>query len=116
MILIVDQPQEGYYRTRLVRGGPFVPVKIWHGPPHDPETGEELDRSPRWQALVNGEERDAREIWNWCADKPISESEYRYMLAVKNWAETHAPAEPEANPYQRADARTAAPVGPPRRT
>jgi hypothetical protein len=113
--LIVDQPQEGYYRTRLVRGGPLVPVRIWFGPPNDPVTGEPLDRSPRWQALVNGREHDAAAIWNWCAGNPITGAEYDYMLRVKDWAERHAPHEPEANPYQSVNPRAAAPVGPPRR-
>lgn len=114
--LIVDQPQEGFYRTRLVRGGPYVPVHIWYGPPHDPETGEVLDRSHRWQALRNGQECDAAEVWNWCAGNPITEAEYRHMLAVKTWATEHATTEPEANPYQAVNPRSAAPVGPPRRT
>jgi hypothetical protein len=99
----------------LVRGGPFVPVHIWHGPPHDPATGEALDRSHRWQALVNGDHRDASEIWNWCCGNPITEADYRHMLAVKDWAVSHAPTEPEANPYQSVNPRAAAPVGPPRR-
>lgn len=114
--LIVDQPQEGFFRTRLVRGGPFVPVMIWFGPSHDPETGEPCDRSPRWQALRNGDECDASEVWNWCAGNPITEAEYRHLLAVKDWAVRHAPNEPEAQPYQAVSVRTAAPVGPPRRT
>lgn len=113
--LIVDQPQEGYYKTRLVKGGVWCPVRIWYGQPLDPVTGELLDRSPRWQALRNGEEYDAASVWNWCCGNPISEADYNHMMAVKEWAEKHAPDEPEANPRRAIDLRTAAPVGPPRR-
>lgn len=42
-----------FYRARFVKGGPFVGVKTWFGPPL--VDGEELDRSPRWQALVRTE-------------------------------------------------------------
>lgn len=112
---VVDSPREGYYRTRMVRGGPFVPVHIWYGPPHDPETGEIMDRSPRWNALRNGDPCDAAEVWNWCCAHPINETEYHYLLRLKEWAVQHAPNEPEANPVQTIDPRRAAPVGPPRR-
>ncbi|MBF9645492.1 hypothetical protein, partial [Streptococcus pseudopneumoniae] len=29
-----------------------IPVRVWFGPPVDPETREEVDRSPRWQIQV----------------------------------------------------------------
>jgi len=41
---------EGYYLIRLDRARRVsVPVRVWYGPPNDPETGEPLDRSHRWQ-------------------------------------------------------------------
>lgn len=103
----VDIPAAGFYRIRLTRGGIWVPVHIWHGPPHDPETGEKLDRSYRWQAKRNGEYVDVSEVWPWCAKEPITEEEYHYMLATKNWAETNAPESPEAQPRRKIDLLTA---------
>lgn len=102
-----SSPVAGFYRTKLVKGGPWVPVRIWYGPPLDPETGEELDRSPRWQALVNGEEVDGPNevewVWVWCSNKGITEAEYRYMLAKKEHAEKFAPELPEASPREKID-------------
>jgi hypothetical protein len=90
----------GFYKRRLVRGGPWVPVRLWYGPPNDPVTGEELDRSHRWQALVNGEEADPDETWIGCCGNPIDAQEYGYLLAMKNFATNHAPELPEASPRQ----------------
>lgn len=95
MSLVINQPQEGYYWRRFVRGGPKVPCRIWFGVPidplPDPDTGDdvELDRSPRWQAVVNGEMADPIETWHSCAGNPISREEYLRMLQgdtqVEDW-------------------------------
>ena len=49
----VETPQAGWYAFRLVAGGHKVAVRIWFGAPHDPVTGEEMDRHWRWQATAN---------------------------------------------------------------
>lgn len=102
----VDTPTAGYYRTRLVRGGIFCPVKIWHGPPNDPETGEPLDRSWRWQCLVGGELIDLHRVWPWCGRHPIDETEYTLMLERAKWAAKYAPQSPEAQPRKPVDIST----------
>lgn len=81
-LLRIDQPQPGYYKTRLVKGGPFVAVRIWWQPPLDPWTGEELDRGPTLMAEVNGRPRDPYDIWTWCADKPVDFAEYHRLRAA----------------------------------
>ncbi|HKV14536.1 MAG TPA: hypothetical protein VJQ81_05800, partial [Reyranella sp.] len=48
----IDEPEAGYYTTRLIRGGLRVPVRIWFGAPII--DGEEQDRSPRWCVEVDG--------------------------------------------------------------
>lgn len=87
----VASPEPGYFRFRLsaraIRGG----VRIWHGPPHDPVTGEELDRSWRWQAEMNGEPIDFDRVWPACTGEPISEAEYQRYCARREWAERNAP-------------------------
>ena len=107
MSLRVDTPQAGHYWRRFVKGGPKVPVKLWHGAPLDPVTGEELERGHRWQAIVNGEpvtgETEVLETWISCAGHPIGEAEYRYLLALKNHAVQHEPEMPEAAPNSRID-------------
>lgn len=68
-----DALEEGFFLLTKHRSGRVsVPVRIWFGPPEDPETrrrwvsGEQrweyvpiaerrpLDRSPRWQVEING--------------------------------------------------------------
>ena len=56
-------PEAGFYRMRLRSGAVPCGVRIWHGPPHDPDTGEEMDRSWRWQAEANGDPVDIDDVW-----------------------------------------------------
>ena len=35
-----------YFKARLAKGGPWVPMKLWWGISNDPLTGKKLDRSP----------------------------------------------------------------------
>lgn len=87
----VDQPVAGFYRHRL-RGGSIVGgVRIWFGAPLDPVTGEELDRSHRWQAEFDGEPADFDDVWPVCASDPITEMQYRALCARREWARQNAP-------------------------
>lgn len=102
-----DVPVAGFYRFRLRRGAVPVGVRIWFGAPLDPVTGEELDRSPRWQATANGRYIDLARVWPACADEPIDESEHRYLCGLQAWGETHAPGSPHADPTRAVDLLTA---------
>ena len=92
-----DKPESGHYRVRLCKGGPWCALKLFHGPPADPETGEPLDRSPRWQALLDGAEADPWRFWPYCASDRITEAEYNHMLLDLAWVQTHHPDSTEAN-------------------
>jgi hypothetical protein len=81
--LYVDRPQAGFYKTKLVKGGPWVGVRIWWDYPIDPVTGETMDRSPVLKAETAGKPSDPYEIWTWCAGRPITETEYRDMRPVE---------------------------------
>lgn len=87
----IETPVAGFYRYRLgrdtVRGG----VRIWFGPPSDPENGEEMDRFWRWQAEFDGEPIDFDRVWPACAKEMISEADYRAMINRRAWARQHAP-------------------------
>lgn len=99
----VTQPAPGYYRARLVSGGVRGGVRIWFGPPMDPVTGEELDRSHRWQAEFDGAYVEFDRVWPQCAGEPIDEDEYRRLCARKAWAEQHAPNSAYADRTRRFD-------------
>lgn len=71
-------PEPGLYKTRLVRGGLWVPAHVFWETPRDPETGEVMDRPLRLACLVAGEERDPWDVWPL---HPVGEDEYRRLLA-----------------------------------
>lgn len=96
-------PVAGYYRFKLRSGGVFGVVRIWHGPPHDPVTGEELDRGWRWQAMFNDEAIDVERVWPACAKHPATETDYRRAIARQRWAQEHAPGTAYADPRAKYD-------------
>src|SRR5690606_8591129 len=67
-------PECGFYRRRLFKDGPFVPVAIWK------QDGE-------FVALVDGKSADASDIWTWVCDKPITEAEYHKVMAGEGWSD-----------------------------
>ena len=99
--------EAGFYRLRLVKDGPWCPVRLWYGPPSDPEDKTHLlDRSHRWQCEIDGQEADPWEIWPSVAGRAISENEFRYLQAVSRHAKVHDPRYPEARPDKPIDLLT----------
>lgn len=103
----VSRPTEGFYRFRLRSDGVRGAVRIWFGPPHDPVTGEELDRSWRWQATFNNEPIDFDRVWPACVGDPLTFEEYNFLIARNDWAKRHAPESAFADPRKRNDRLTA---------
>ena len=99
----VDDPRPGFYKMRLVRGGPWVAVMIWVDDPTDELTGEPLDRPPMLRALVDEVERDPYEVWTSCAGRPIPHEEYVYLLEMRHYATEHRPDLPDAAPRDPVD-------------
>lgn len=97
-----DSLEEGFFKTRLAKGGRLVGVRIWHGPPVDPVTGEVLDRSWRWQCEVEGEEFSLEKVWPYCTRWPSDAEEYEHLKSLRAWGVEHMPDSPEANPYRKA--------------
>ena len=93
----------GFFRHRLVSGGVIGGVRIWYGPPHDPVTGEVMDRSWRWQAEFDGEPVDLDRVWPECVGRPITEAEYQALVARREWAKQHAPRSAYAERTRRHD-------------
>ena len=95
-----DPLVEGYYLLRLDSARRVsIPVRVWFGPPRDPHTLEELDRSHRWQIQVGfrlledeplsiGGIRinDITDVWPRVARDPIDEVDFRYRLERGEWA------------------------------
>jgi hypothetical protein len=109
----VGKPEPGFFKLRLVKGGPLVGARITHGPTIDPDTGETLDRSPFYAGEINGkpdpdprpEPSDA--VWKiWEHGERIGEDEYRFLIADRAWVAQHEPHRPEANPTKPVDLAT----------
>jgi hypothetical protein len=95
-------PECGWFKTRLVRGGPWVAAKIWLEAETDAKTGE-LMGPEEMRCEVNGGYKDAGEWWDRLAGHPISEKDYQYLVDLRNYAVNHAPGEPLANPRRPVD-------------
>jgi hypothetical protein len=117
----VDALREGYWLIQRRRASRVdIPVRIWFGPPDDPETGEPLDRSPRWRILIGGVEIDEEPVrlggitfedltsfWPACCSDPIDEREYAYRLERQAWASEYDPFDPYGSPGGYIDPMTA---------
>jgi len=68
---MTDQAQPGHFYTRLIRGGPKVPVKIW------------LDGDTT-RAVAGGKSGDADKLYPFCT--PITEAEYDRMVGYNSTA------------------------------
>lgn len=95
-------PRCGWFKRKLVKGGPFVPARIWMVQDVDHDTGELLS-DELLQCEVNGAWADPEDAWSWLCGNPITEQEFRFLQASAGWSREHAPQEPMANPYQRVD-------------
>lgn len=92
------RPQPGYYKRKLVRGGPWIPVRLWVDPAHD----------GRIAATVGIDDRAdfAIDIWTWVAGNPISEDEYNYLIANLKHVRDHRPDDPLNTPTAPVDFAT----------
>ena len=99
----ISEPVAGYYRGKLRSNGIVGGIKLSYGPPLDPVTGEQLDRSWRWQALFNGDPVEFDDVWPKCAGDRISADDYRTYVKRQRWAQVHAPQSAYADPRKRHD-------------
>lgn len=88
----VSEPVAGFYKIKLGQNTVLRAVRLWNGPPLDPVTGEELDRSWRWQAqLDDGHYVDFDRVWPKCGRDPIDLAEWQRCRKRHEWAQSHAP-------------------------
>lgn len=99
---INQEPHCGWYKRKLVRGGVFVPARIWMYQPICADTGELL-ADETMQAELNGAHADPHDLWSWVAGNPICEQEFLFLQSTIAWSRDHAPAEPMANPHKAVD-------------
>ena len=88
-----NEPECGWFRMRMVKGGPWVPVRIWLDQNIDPDTGELTD-DEIMRCEVGAERRSPAATWTRCAGKPITEDDYYALMGRKDdetMRATHAP-------------------------
>ena len=73
-----DLPECGWYRIRLVRGGPFVPARIVVDRDIDPDTGE-LTAPEILRCEVAGQPADPMRHWLYL--DPVSKSAFDTLTA-----------------------------------
>lgn len=111
--LHVSKPRPGYYRVKLVKGGPWVPVCILHY--HGAGVRARYKRSrPGILFAVVGEqcitdENKVLELWPFVAGNPIEPETYYHMQRLAKWARENDPNAPEANPRKPIDVHTLPP-------
>jgi hypothetical protein len=73
-----NEPIPGYYRTRMGKDGPWVPVAIWND-----AKGETL-------ALRAGSVVDVGQVWPYCAKHPIAYATYQTVAERgEDWPDQH---------------------------
>lgn len=75
-----SQPVAGYYKKRLHRGGPWVPVYISDLRPGDTQMQALVGDGKGGRTQVN-----AADIWTWCAGNPVDKAEAAFAFKNGNW-------------------------------
>lgn len=101
-----DDPQCGFFKRRLRRGGVLVPARIWLYSPIDIGTGELVDDEVL-QCEVDGQYANPVEQWSYLCGNPITEQEFNYLMALRQHAQVHEPDLPHADPRKPVDWLTA---------
>ncbi len=73
-------PHCGWYKTRRVRGGPWVPVRIYLD--QDIDDDGDLAWPEKIKAEIEGDDTDPEEIWNFC--QPVSQGEFKRLVVTRS--------------------------------
>lgn len=113
-------PQCGWFKAIVRRFSAPVPSRIFMRSEVDDDG--ELVNDERLICEIGGEEFDVMEAWPKLCIRPISRSEYAYLMSVRTWAQQSAPDQPQAKTGRKIDWLTvqipsipAQPVPPPAR-
>jgi hypothetical protein len=74
-------PECGWFKVKLIAGGPWCAAKIWIERSIDPMTGE-LTEPEKMLCEVDGMRRDPAKIWTYL--RPISREEYDALIHRRN--------------------------------
>lgn len=108
----IGSPEPGFFRVRLVRGGPYVAARIFLPCPIDPDFGHYMDRSRHLMAEINGSVYASllRVFWVWTTGQPVSAGEFQYLADLAAWCRHNDSRDPMANPRKPIDPRKTRPA------
>lgn len=100
-----DSPAPGFYKTRLIRNGPFVPARVWMNETEKDDAGDYLDDQCLMMSIdgerVNGQHMGEKYLWMY--GNPIDKAEYDFMRADSDHAKEYRPEDAKANPRRSID-------------
>lgn len=99
---IPHDPQDGFFKSRLVKGGPWVPARIWRDEELDFITGQPTGFDIV-KCEVNGKARNPLREWLYLARMPITKADFDHRVALSSWAKNYDPNSSEANPGKAID-------------
>jgi len=107
---------------RLRSGAPWVAAIIYQScpmvlpepshvrGPHPDEWCRPLDRSPRYEARIEGKRVNIDRVWTARTLRPVSRDEYEFRIGpLRRWAGKH-PGAPEASPHRQVDLNVIPPL------
>jgi hypothetical protein len=111
----IDRPTETFFRTRLIKGGPWVPASIYR--PEAVEIEETLtekivhvlDRWPALEAEINGKQVKVMDLWQSSAVE-ITKQDYDFLVGWREWARVHSPEDPVLRPEAPIDLNKMKPI------
>jgi hypothetical protein len=112
---VLIRPQPGFYVMRMRSGAPLVPAIIYQlcpmvipqlttiAGPHPDEWCRPLDRSPCWEARLDGQRVDIDRVWTARSLRPVSRAEFEFRnRPLRRWVREN-PSAPEARPHRAVD-------------
>jgi hypothetical protein len=112
---VLIRPEPGFYVLRLRSGAPLVSAVIYRlcpmvipepttvTGPHPDEWCRPLERSPRYEARVNGKRCAVEKVWTARSLRQTTRTEFEFRNGVlRHWARQN-PTAPEARPERSVD-------------
>jgi hypothetical protein len=119
---ILIRPELGFYVMRLRRGAPLVAAVIYRlcpmvipeptnvMGPHPDEWCRPLDRSPRYEARIDGKRVAIDRVWTARSLRRVSRDEFEFRIGpLRRWARRN-PSAPEATPQRPVDLNAIPPL------
>lgn len=103
----IASPEPGFFKVRLVRGGPWVAARIFRPCPIEVLVYGEWQAIDRWPALaaeIDGESCPVDRVWLF--GNTITQLEFEVLGAKAGWARAYQPEHPQAKPRERVNRLT----------